>query len=206
MRVIICEPGKPAKALSAKNEPLSVLALRRLIGAGWCGMVPEGFPKHVVMLVNEGGAFSKMPQNGSVMICGSETPVFGTYIICRVGKDGKYYPLEEDACEKLLAGLRQAPKEKTCCLCGQAYAGKGNNAAPLANGLCCNKCNAALVIPERMKQISGAEKRFRHKTVPAQLEGIAAVLCDDYCKYSATAMDEDALDKICANCPVSLLA
>ncbi len=215
MRVIICEPGKPAKALPAKDEPIRALTLRHFLGASWCEMYPEGFPNQIVMLANEGGAFSKGPQNGSVMICGSITPVFGTYIICRRGKDGKYYPMDEKVAEKVCAGLHQAPKEKTCCLCGQAYAGKGNNAAPLANGLCCNKCNEALVIPERMKQIEGIPTlindsmlmkiREKPKPIPTQLEAIAALMCDHYCKYPDNCSNEDALAKICDSCPVGLL-
>lgn len=41
--------------------------------------------------------------------------------------------------------------EYTCCLCGKTYKGFGNNAWPLAEGTCCDECNATKVIPERMK-------------------------------------------------------
>ena len=30
---------------------------------------------------------------------------------------------------------------KICVLCGGSYEGEGNNAEPLAEGKCCDKCN-----------------------------------------------------------------
>jgi hypothetical protein len=38
-----------------------------------------------------------------------------------------------------------------CCLCGQSFAGFGNNPAPLAElpNLCCDMCNQTKVIPAR---------------------------------------------------------
>jgi DNA-directed RNA polymerase subunit RPC12/RpoP len=39
-----------------------------------------------------------------------------------------------------------------CIICGKKFKGFGNNAEPLAKGICCNKCNA-LVINERLKLI-----------------------------------------------------
>lgn len=38
-----------------------------------------------------------------------------------------------------------------CCLCGRRIEGYGNNAAPLADGVCCDECNATKVIPERLR-------------------------------------------------------
>ena len=43
-----------------------------------------------------------------------------------------------------------------CCLCGEKIKvesngwNKGNNAQPLAEGRCCNKCNVTKVIPARI--------------------------------------------------------
>ena len=43
---------------------------------------------------------------------------------------------------------------QTCCLCGDPYAGMGNNPEPLSSaGRCCNDCNALRVVPARIKNI-----------------------------------------------------
>jgi len=46
-----------------------------------------------------------------------------------------------------------AEKQETgrCCLCGEEFEGYGNNAQPLRNGKCCDKCNVEKVIPARMR-------------------------------------------------------
>ena len=41
--------------------------------------------------------------------------------------------------------------EEACCICGVGKA--NNNAAPYAEGYCCDVCNAALVIPARIEEI-----------------------------------------------------
>ena len=38
-----------------------------------------------------------------------------------------------------------------CCICGQTFEGHGNNAQPVMEGVCCDLCNIARVIPERIK-------------------------------------------------------
>jgi hypothetical protein len=38
---------------------------------------------------------------------------------------------------------------KICCICGQPFAGYGNNVAPFARGMCCDTCNNKYVIPYR---------------------------------------------------------
>lgn len=43
---------------------------------------------------------------------------------------------------------------QTCCLCGDPYAGMGNNPEPLSEaGRCCDDCNALRVVPARMNNI-----------------------------------------------------
>lgn len=42
-------------------------------------------------------------------------------------------------------------EEKLCCICGKAIEGHGNNAAPLADGECCDECNMTRVVPERLR-------------------------------------------------------
>lgn len=39
---------------------------------------------------------------------------------------------------------------KTCCVCGKTFVGYGNNADPVADGVCCDECNSAKVIPARV--------------------------------------------------------
>lgn len=38
-----------------------------------------------------------------------------------------------------------------CIICGKNYKGYGNNARPVKDGQCCDKCNYSKVIPERMR-------------------------------------------------------
>ena len=38
----------------------------------------------------------------------------------------------------------------TCCICNGSYVGFGNNAEPIMDGECCNKCNYEEVIPARL--------------------------------------------------------
>lgn len=43
---------------------------------------------------------------------------------------------------------------KTCCICGKAFDGWGNNPFPIKNeGECCNECNTMYVIPARIAKI-----------------------------------------------------
>lgn len=34
---------------------------------------------------------------------------------------------------------------KKCCICGKEIKGYGNNAEPLAKGICCDECNVKVV-------------------------------------------------------------
>ena len=40
--------------------------------------------------------------------------------------------------------------EKKCCICGEELKGFGNNANPIKDGICCDKCNYNFVIPGRI--------------------------------------------------------
>ncbi len=42
--------------------------------------------------------------------------------------------------------------QKICSICGKNYEGYGNNAQPVNNGRCCDKCNATVVIPRRIQE------------------------------------------------------
>ena len=49
----------------------------------------------------------------------------------------------------------------TCCLCGKAFKGYGNNPAPAADdGRACDQCNASVVVPRRLWEfMSGSAPR-----------------------------------------------
>ena len=53
--------------------------------------------------------------------------------------------------------------EKKCCICGSIFEGCGNNALPIKNGTCCDKCNKDFVFPARL--FSNPEKPFVTYTV-----------------------------------------
>ena len=54
--------------------------------------------------------------------------------------------------------LKESEKEeKKCVLCGKRYSGWGNDAWPLADGYCCDKCNNEKVIPARIAQMYGTK-------------------------------------------------
>jgi hypothetical protein len=38
-----------------------------------------------------------------------------------------------------------------CSICGQNYEGYGNNAQPVNDGRCCDKCNVTIVVPRRIQ-------------------------------------------------------
>lgn len=40
-----------------------------------------------------------------------------------------------------------------CCICGKEYEGYGNNAWPISDGKCCDKCNYNVVIPKRVEDL-----------------------------------------------------
>jgi hypothetical protein len=55
-----------------------------------------------------------------------------------------------------MTSSREIPKEGTCSLCGGQYDHYGNNPAPLGAfyARCCDWCNAAVVIPLRLRRIA----------------------------------------------------
>jgi hypothetical protein len=52
----------------------------------------------------------------------------------------------------------------TCSICGKPIPAvgdwtQGNNAEPINDGRCCNECNAAVVIPARLREFSERKKK-----------------------------------------------
>ena len=48
---------------------------------------------------------------------------------------------------------------KVCSICGGAVVGCGNNARPVKDGLCCDRCNERVVSPALLEQIRAAEHK-----------------------------------------------
>ena len=44
-----------------------------------------------------------------------------------------------------------------CVVCNLTFEGYGNNAEPVAEGLCCDRCNMLEVVPMRLSQLSKGE-------------------------------------------------
>ena len=46
-----------------------------------------------------------------------------------------------------------------CCICDKIFEGKGNNPFPVKNqSECCNRCNAEIVIPARLLEVTCRDK------------------------------------------------
>lgn len=46
-----------------------------------------------------------------------------------------------------------------CVICKQRFDGRGNNAEPVAKGLCCDTCNMSKVIPARLMMMANARRQ-----------------------------------------------
>lgn len=49
-------------------------------------------------------------------------------------------------------------KEQECVICHKQFEGYGNNAEPVAEGRCCDECNAKVVIPARIEEMNKSKK------------------------------------------------
>nr|DAY64212.1 MAG TPA: DNA REPAIR HELICASE RAD25, SSL2, PRE-INITIATION COMPLEX, RNA POLYMERASE.0A [Caudoviricetes sp.] len=48
--------------------------------------------------------------------------------------------------------FKDKKNQHICSICGKTYEEYGNNAQPVNNGRCCDKCNATVVIPRRIQE------------------------------------------------------
>lgn len=48
---------------------------------------------------------------------------------------------------------------ETCSICGEDYDGWGNNAWPINNGRCCDRCNDTVVLPRRIVDFIKKERK-----------------------------------------------
>lgn len=65
------------------------------------------------------------------------------------------FPLSQFATKRQSVDLEKLvdfEKVEVCSICGKVYTGWGNNAYPINNGRCCDKCND-YVIYERIKKM-----------------------------------------------------
>ena len=46
-----------------------------------------------------------------------------------------------------------------CSICGKNYKGYGNNAQPINDGECCDKCNFTAVVPTRLEIAFGLKEQ-----------------------------------------------
>ncbi len=53
-------------------------------------------------------------------------------------------------------------KQKKCSICHRPYTGFGNNAWPINDGRCCDKCNTLVVIPARIADLYASTSKV-HK-------------------------------------------
>lgn len=52
---------------------------------------------------------------------------------------------------------------KTCSICLKNYRGFGNNAWPVNDGRCCDKCNWTKVVPKRLEKVFRIERPRKRK-------------------------------------------
>lgn len=85
---------------------------------------------------------------------------FGKYF----DKDGKL--VDEKGYTKALGELgeqgkpiQEALEHHKCIICGNEFDGYGNNAEPVKQGICCDKCNQEKVIPARLKKTNLKEDK-----------------------------------------------
>jgi len=46
---------------------------------------------------------------------------------------------------------------RACSICGEPYSGDGNQAKPVIDGRCCDRCSLEYVIPVRLEELRAAE-------------------------------------------------
>lgn len=65
----------------------------------------------------------------------------------------------EDTLDHLGINLTEDVEKQNCVICGKTIVGFGNNALPVAQGKCCDKCNQEVVIPARLEASKLAEAK-----------------------------------------------
>lgn len=164
--------------------------------------------KGIVHLVNPSAKFKKGFErpHQKIIVCSEEVLIYGNSVICGEDEDDHLRTLSwteafgVSLSMNIEKRLVKKDEPKTCVLCHETFTGEGNNAAPLAEGLCCDRCNMTRVVPARVGKAEATQK-----SIVKQLEDIAAEICDKYCKYMVTAQGEDDLARHCDKCPLDRL-
>lgn len=65
-----------------------------------------------------------------------------------------------------------------CSICGKEFDGLGNNAEPVNDGLCCDKCNNDIVIPRRLADLDKKKLIDVKKKVESFLNDIYKIKFD----------------------------
>jgi hypothetical protein len=47
---------------------------------------------------------------------------------------------------------------RACSICGEPYSGDGNEAEPVIDGRCCDRCSLEYIIPVRLEELRAAER------------------------------------------------
>lgn len=61
-------------------------------------------------------------------------------------------------------------EKRVCSICGKEFEGFGNNAEPVNDGICCDKCKAEVVIPRRLVDLNKKEPVDVKRKVKAFLD------------------------------------
>lgn len=95
MRVVISEPGKPARVANIKND---LAEYQKTVG----GLIEALFyPYGCALVCNEEGKIRKLPANRWVVTPGGIDLIFGTFFFCGV-KDDEFTDIPADMEELLL--------------------------------------------------------------------------------------------------------
>ena len=80
--------------------------------------------------------------------------------------DEKGYMTALDNAGEQGAAIKEAYEKHKCVICGHDFEGYGNNAYPVADGVCCDECNKEKVIPARLKNIANTKDLKEDKEIP----------------------------------------
>ena len=110
--------------------------------------------------------------------------------------------------------LKEAFEKHTCIICGKEFEGYGNNASPVADGICCDECNEKEVIPARLnkakKSIKESDEYIDNAKIVTTLPKVGEPYGnqndyviridkkgskDGYTIYDIVAQDKESIDK-----------
>lgn len=77
---------------------------------------------------------------------------------------------------------------KKCSICGKIYEGHGNNASPVNDGRCCDKCDKEVVIPRRLADLNKKE--------PADIKQKTRAFLNEFYKIKYNMILEAKLEEV----------